>query len=313
MTWTENPSAGFDLETTGVDVETARIVTAAVVFRGGSSNPDYRDSRNWLSDVGGEEIPDAATVVHGITTALAHVDGSPAAEVVEEIAAALYEVMAEGLPVVAFNGRYDFSVLDRECRRYGVATLEDRLGRAVGPVIDPFIIDKQADKYRKGSRKLEALAIYYGVKLTDAHTADADALAALEVAVALAEKYEQLRVDAETLHGWQVNWAAEQAVSFRSYRERQGLSVGDITEAWPVIPYPAPAPHQPRRDDAVATWLKAQRDAQTDGYGRPPAWYVLDGLLDAYRLHADTGTPLDQHVCEGRVVGDCACFEGATS
>jgi hypothetical protein len=69
--------------------------------------------------------------------------------------------------------------------------------------------------------------------------------------------------------------------------------------------------HQPRRSDDVEQWLKAQRDAHADQYGRTPAWYTLDDLLDAYRLHADTGTPLGQHVCEGRTLGDCDCFEAA--
>jgi hypothetical protein len=70
-------------------------------------------------------------------------------------------------------------------------------------------------------------------------------------------------------------------------------------------------PRQPRRGDDVEQWLKAQRDAQADQYGRTPAWYTLDDLLDAYRLHADTGTRLDQHVCEGRTLGDCDCLESA--
>lgn len=67
----------------------------------------------------------------------------------------------------------------------------------------------------------------------------------------------------------------------------------------------------PARGDAVEAWLRGQRDLHGDRYGVTPAWYVLDDLLDTYRLHADTGTPLDQHVCEGRVVGDCECFEVA--
>lgn len=67
----------------------------------------------------------------------------------------------------------------------------------------------------------------------------------------------------------------------------------------------------PARGDAVETWLKAQRDRYADGYTRDPQWEALDAVLDAYRLHADTGTPLDQHVCEGLLAGDCACFEAA--
>ncbi|WP_354643910.1 hypothetical protein [Kitasatospora camelliae] len=54
--------------------------------------------------------------------------------------------------------------------------------------------------------------------------------------------------------------------------------------------------------DAVEAWLRAQRDAAAD---HPEAWQMMDGLLDLYRLHADTRTPLDQHVCEGGTPDDC--------
>jgi hypothetical protein len=66
-------------------------------------------------------------------------------------------------------------------------------------------------------------------------------------------------------------------------------------------------PPIPARGDAFDTWLKTQRDAHSDRYGVTPAWYVLDDALDRYRLHADTRTPLTEHVCEGR--GDCDCAE----
>jgi hypothetical protein len=67
-----------------------------------------------------------------------------------------------------------------------------------------------------------------------------------------------------------------------------------------------PAETQPRRGDAFEAWLKAQR-AEFER-GESP-WPILDYLLDRYRLHADTGTPLGEHVCEGRTVGDCDCLE----
>jgi hypothetical protein len=65
----------------------------------------------------------------------------------------------------------------------------------------------------------------------------------------------------------------------------------------------------PRRDDHVATWLRAERDK------RPActlAYDALDDLLDTYRLHADTGIPLDRHACEGGTPHDCyGCHEQA--
>ncbi len=78
--------------------------------------------------------------------------------------------------------------------------------------------------------------------------------------------------------------------------------------------------HVPRRDDAVAAWLKAHRDEGDPGSGdegEMRAYEVTDDLLDDYRLHADTGTPLHQHVmgpggpessdCPNLVEGGCGC------
>lgn len=66
------------------------------------------------------------------------------------------------------------------------------------------------------------------------------------------------------------------------------------------------APHLPRRGDAVEVWLKAQRDQHADTATTTwSAWDTVDVLLNAYRLHADTGTPLGGHVCEQH----CDCHE----
>lgn len=50
----------------------------------------------------------------------------------------------------------------------------------------------------------------------------------------------------------------------------------------------APARHQPRRGDDVEAWLKRWR-----GMLGGSRWLAVDAMLDEYRLHADTGTPLD--------------------
>jgi len=66
---------------------------------------------------------------------------------------------------------------------------------------------------------------------------------------------------------------------------------------------------QPRRGDAVEAWLKAQRDLCI---GHASTYNAVDGLLDQYRLHADTSTPLDQHVCERGTTDDCEdCYQAS--
>jgi hypothetical protein len=45
------------------------------------------------------------------------------------------------------------------------------------------------------------------------------------------------------------------------------------------------------RGDAVEAWIKSKRDEHLQGTAE---WHALDGLLDAYRLHADCGTSLEE-------------------
>lgn len=54
-------------------------------------------------------------------------------------------------------------------------------------------------------------------------------------------------------------------------------------------------PPLPRRGDHVDLWLQGLRG---DHVHDPVAFDILDHALDDYRLHADTGTPLDEHACE---------------
>lgn len=50
-------------------------------------------------------------------------------------------------------------------------------------------------------------------------------------------------------------------------------------------------------------WLKAWREKYDDDTKHfndfPSPYYLIDQMLDEYRLHADTATPLDQHACDG--------------
>ena len=103
-------------------------------------------------------------------------------------------------------------------------------------LVDPLVIDKHMDRYRKGSRKLVDTARYYGVELTEAeaHTAYGDALAAALVARKLGEKYPAVgSMTPFQLHTAQALWYAEQAASFEAYLRRQGKN-DTISREWPV-------------------------------------------------------------------------------
>lgn len=217
----------FDLETTGIDVTTSRIVSAHV----GVIGPDgaVLEQTDWLADPG-VEIPEQASAVHGITTERARAEGRPAAIVVGEIVAALADVLHRGIAVTIYNASYDLSLLAAEARRYGLSPLLEP-----APIIDPLVLDKAVDRYRKGKRTLEAAAVHYGVSLTDAHDAGADAVAAGRVAQALAANFPaELDIDAMALHERQVAWGAEQAASFQEYMRRTKDPAFVADGSWPV-------------------------------------------------------------------------------
>ncbi|QEO15969.1 3'-5' exonuclease [Agromyces intestinalis] len=224
--WAER-LAVFDLETTGIDVDVCRIVTAHVGVIG--PDGDVLEQRRWLVDPG-VEIPTAATLIHGISTERARAEGAAAVVAVAEIIAALADVAARGLPIVAYNAAYDLTVLAREAERYGHAPLA-----GPPPIVDPLVIDKAVDRYRRGKRTLTAAAAHYGVELVDAHDAGADAVAAGRVAQAIARAYPEVAATPlEDLHTLQVGWCRDQAASYQAWRRANGepefVAVGD----WPL-------------------------------------------------------------------------------
>lgn len=226
MSWYEQ-LAVFDLETTGVDVETARIVTAHIGVIDAAGNPTT--SWSWLLDPE-IPIPDAATSVHGVTTEHAQKHGSPAALGVSQIVGTLRSLQNSGVPLVIYNAPYDLTVLDREAQRHLVERLVNP-----HPVIDPLVIDKAMDTYRRGKRTLSVTCEHYGVELVDAHDASADAIAAGRLAQALARQYvEELGVEAAELHRLQITWAAAQAADFEAYMRRVRDPEFRATGVWPV-------------------------------------------------------------------------------
>ena len=205
--------AAFDLETTGIDVREARIVSACVAEL--DADGAVLSRRDWLVDPG-IEIPAAAAAVHGISTERARAEGTPAAVAVPEIIEAVRAVLQRGVGLTVYNAPYDLSLLAHEAIRHGVDPIA-----APSPVVDPLIIDKQVDKYRKGKRTLELASAHYGVALDDAHDAGADAIAAARVAQAIAKAFPRdPALTATELHDLQVQWAAVQQADFAAYMRR---------------------------------------------------------------------------------------------
>jgi DNA polymerase-3 subunit epsilon len=219
----------FDTETTGLDLQKARIVTACVAELdedGALALP----AQEWLADPG-IEIPEVATNVHGITTEFARSAGRPAKEVVAEIVLALRGYQERGIPIVAYNAPYDFTILYWEAVRHGIEPLIPTL------VLDPLIIDKFADQYRKGKRKLEIVAEHYKVPLENAHNATADAVASGRVLQAVARAQSgKLKYSLAELHAKQIEWEAAQSASFGEYMRRSVRPDFQDDPGWPLKP-----------------------------------------------------------------------------
>ena len=219
--WHRSRIIAFDTETTGIDVNTDRVVTATIATIEG------RDTQvtSWLINPG-VPIPAEASAVHGVTTEHAQEHGTDPATAITEIAAALTQAATDRTPVIAYNAGYDFTILDRECRRH-------QLRMTLPLIVDPFVIDKECDRFRKGKRTLSAACDHYGVLLGEAHNATDDALAAARVAWVLAERFpDRVQVDLEQLHRAQVEWKREQVESFGRYLVKQGKA-DDVAREWP--------------------------------------------------------------------------------
>ncbi|MCF3124822.1 MULTISPECIES: 3'-5' exonuclease [Streptomyces] len=232
--WYEGPLAAFDTETTGVDVETDRIVSAAVVVQQGAGTRP-RITR-WLVNPG-IPVPEAATAVHGLTEEHLQRNGRWPAPVMEEIARDLAEQGAAGRPIVVMNAPFDLTILDRELRRHRASSLARYTEGSPLCVIDPRVLDKHLDRYRKGRRTLTDLCAHYEVELSDAHDAAADAQAALDVVRAVGRRFASRleRLSPAELHTLQAVWHAAQARGLQAWFARSG-SPEEVDPAWPLRP-----------------------------------------------------------------------------
>jgi DNA polymerase-3 subunit epsilon len=142
----------------------------------------------------------------------------------------LTTLFARGLAVTIYNAPYDLSLLHHEALRYGIEPLTEP-----APIIDPLVLDRVIDKWRRGKRTLEVASVVYGVSLVDAHDASADAIAAGRVAQAMARLHpEVLAIEGTMLHAQQIGWCAEQSADFQDYMRRTHNPEFTSSGLWPV-------------------------------------------------------------------------------
>ena len=173
----KNPVVFFDLETTGVNIATDRIVEISylkVYPNGNETSKTMRINPEMI-------IPKEASDVHGITNE--DVKDCPTfKQVAKEIAADF-----EGADIAGFNSnRFDVPLLAEEFLRADVDL--DMTRRK--------FIDVQVIFHKMEQRTLvAAMKFYCGKELEGAHSADADTRATYEVLQAQLDRYPELEND----------------------------------------------------------------------------------------------------------------------
>ena len=178
------PMVFFDLETTGIDITRDRIVQIAVL----KIFPDGREEVKTRLINPGVPIPPAATAVHHITDA--DVAGEPP---FRELAAGIRDFF-QGADIGGFNSnRFDLPLLVEEFARCTVAF----------PDPEAKLIDVQTIYHKKEERTLGAAYRFYCNKsLEDAHDAEADVRATVEVFWRQLETYQDIGRTVEEIHAF---------------------------------------------------------------------------------------------------------------
>jgi DNA polymerase III subunit epsilon len=178
----KRPIVFFDLETTGTDHAKDRIVELAFV----KLLPDgSRDS--FVKRVNpGMPIPPAVTAIHGISDA--DVKDAPQ---FKHIAHTLYEWI-RGCDLGGYNSsKFDLPLLAEEFLRCDINV----------DFTERHMIDVQQIFFKMESRSLSAAYTFYCNKeLNNAHSAEADILATIEVLEAQLDRYEGLAKEVKPLH-----------------------------------------------------------------------------------------------------------------
>ncbi len=228
--WCDGEFLGFDTETTGVDVASDRIVSAALVHRAGPSTR----VRTWLIDPG-VPIPTAASKVNGLTTRQVRAEGVRSAVALEEIATAIAAAQHAGVPLVAYNATFDLALLDHELDRHRLPRLTQRVGGPLA-VIDPLVLDRGLDTEREGPRTLGDLCGHYGVQTrADLHAADVDVLATLDVLTGIAAAFPGIgELTVAELQPWQARQYRRWAEGCNARRLADEHARPPVDPSWPL-------------------------------------------------------------------------------
>jgi DNA polymerase III subunit epsilon len=198
--WLDLPLAVIDVETTGLDSETDRIIEIGIIrFEDG----EVVESYGQLIDPE-RDVPEEVVELTGIEPE--DLEGKPVfAEVADEILERL-----QGVGLCAYNLSFDKGFVAAELARCGLAWPEQ------APTLDPLIFARQF--YKNLRRKnLGTIADRLDIPLEEAHRATHDAEVAGHVLYAFKDR---LPENLEDLLILQAQWEAAQAKEMASWRGR---------------------------------------------------------------------------------------------
>jgi len=177
----KNPLIFFDLETTGIDVTSDRIVEISYL----KIYPNGDEESKTMKVNPTIPIPAKVTAIHGITD-----EDVKDAPLFSEIARTLAKVF-EGSDFAGYNSnKFDIPLLAEEFLRSGADI--DLMKRK--------FVDIQVIFHKKEQRTLSAAYKFYCDKeLIDAHSAEADTLATYEILKAQLDRYSDLPNDVDEL------------------------------------------------------------------------------------------------------------------
>jgi len=167
----KRPLAFFDIEATGVNVATDRIVELSVIKL---SPGNLEEVKTWRINPG-VPIPLEASLVHGI-----YDDDVKSEPFFKTAATAIAEFIGDSDLAGYNSNKYDIPLLMEEFLRAGVSfDLENR-----------FFVDVQNIFHQMEQRTLKAAYQFYcGKQIINAHSAEADTRATMEVLLAQLDKY----------------------------------------------------------------------------------------------------------------------------
>ncbi len=230
--WGTRPLVALDLETTGRDPRQDRILGVALYRQepGGEPEPLV----DTLVDPGAEVvIPAEAAAVHGITRErLETVDAPPLTGILPAVHDALVDCATQGTGVVIYNAPFDWPFLAAELARLAPPRWLPNCR-----LVDPLVLDRHVDRFRKGKRTLETACQVYDATLDQAHDAGADARACLQVARAIGKRYPEVGgLSLDELVELQTRAHSEWREGFNAYLRRIGADRDPIAGEWPGLP-----------------------------------------------------------------------------